>query len=103
MIGVPIASIVPPSFAYGTKFVGYPYLTTVQVVNTGTDTLNVTDVTTNHGSLTISEPATGDVFVHAAFPLPPGGSRIFNLQVAADLCRARSPRTRRFRSSATIR
>jgi len=80
IIGVPIASIVPTSFAYGTKFVGYPYLTTVQVVNTGTDVLTVTDVTTNHGSLTVSEPATGEIYAHAAFPLPPGQARLFSLR-----------------------
>ena len=53
---------------------------TLQVVNTGVDTLNVIDVTTNDAALTVSEPATGDVFAHAAFPLPPGGSRLFDLR-----------------------
>ncbi len=80
VLGVPIAGIVPPSLDFGTRFAGYPHLTTIWVVNTGIETLNVLDVTTNDASLTVSEPATGDVFAHAAFSLPPGGLRLFNLR-----------------------
>ncbi len=80
VIGAPVASVDPTSFAYGTRFVGYPYLSTLQVTNTGTDALDVLDVTTNDASLTLSESATGDVFTHAAFSLPPGGFRLFDLR-----------------------
>jgi subtilisin family serine protease len=80
IIGVPVASFVPTSIAYGTQYVGYSHLTTFQVVNTGTDVLNVTDVTTTHGSLTVEGSASGDVYAHAAFNLPPGSSRLFTLR-----------------------
>ena len=42
-VGAPIVSVVPGSHAYGTQFTGYSYLTSFQVVNTGTDVLNVSD------------------------------------------------------------
>ncbi|MBZ5640818.1 MAG: choice-of-anchor D domain-containing protein [Acidobacteriia bacterium] len=80
IIGVPVASFSPTSIAYGTKFVGYSQLQTFQVVNTGTDVLRVTDLTTTHGSLTIEGAASGDVYARAAFDLPPGGSRLFTLR-----------------------
>ncbi|MBZ5637382.1 MAG: choice-of-anchor D domain-containing protein [Acidobacteriia bacterium] len=79
VIGVPIATFAPASYAFGTQYVGYPHLTTFQLVNSGTDVLHVTDVTTNNGTLTVQAPATGQVFSQAAFDLAPGSSRVFNL------------------------
>jgi len=81
VIGAPIASVVPTSFAYGTRFTGYSYLTSFQVVNTGTDVLNVTDVFSDDPSLVVEEPALeGENIPEAAFPLAPGAARLFNLR-----------------------
>jgi len=84
VIGAPIASIVPSSFAYGTRFTGYSHLTTFQVVNTGTDTLNVSDVYSDDPSLEVLEAtaAGGEQIPEAAFPLAPGAARLFNLRWA---------------------
>ncbi len=84
VIGAPIASIVPSSFNYGTRFTGFSHLTTFQVLNTGTDTLNVSDVYSDDPSLTVLEPGNegGEQTPQAAFPLAPGASRLFNLRWA---------------------
>jgi hypothetical protein len=84
VIGAPIASIVPASFAYGTRYTGYSHLTTFQVVNTGTDTLDVSDVYSDDPSLTVAESVSegGEQTPQAAFPLPPGAARLFNLSWA---------------------
>jgi len=84
VIGAPVASIVPSSFAYGTRYTGYSHLTTFQVVNTGTDTLNVSDVYSDDPSLSVTEALIdgGEQVPEAAFPLAPGASRLFNLSWA---------------------
>ena len=56
---------------------GYPQLTTFQVLNNGTDVLNVSDVTTTDPALVVEESPgpTGDgTGITSAFPLPPGGA-----------------------------
>ena len=81
VIGVPVVGVVPESYAYGDRFIGYPYLTSFQVINTGTDVLNVYDVTTNHGTLTVDDgQGSGEEGLDAQFPLPPGGARLFTLR-----------------------
>ena len=84
VIGAPQAVIAPASFNYGTVFAGYPQLTTFQVLNNGTDVLNVADITTTDPALTVEDQpgpgATGGIGITAAFPLPPGGARLFNLR-----------------------
>ncbi|MBD3867002.1 MAG: S8 family serine peptidase [Acidobacteria bacterium] len=81
VIGVPVVGVIPESYAYGDRFVGYPYLTSFQVVNTGTDVLNVYDVTTNHGTLTVDDGSgAGEQSMDAEFPLPPGASRLFTMR-----------------------
>lgn len=83
VIGVPIAATIPASFDFGTRFAGYSYLTTFQVVNNGTDVLNVTDVFADDPTLFVEEvgaPGGEEEVPEGAFPLPPGGSRLFNLR-----------------------
>lgn len=83
VIGAPTASIIPGSYEYGTRYTGYSYLTTFQVVNTGTDTLNVSDVYSDDPSLLVEDPpgeGGGENIPEAAFPLPPGAARLFNLR-----------------------
>ncbi len=80
VIGAPIVGLVPESYEYGTKYTGYPHLTTFLVVNNGTDVLNVADVYSTDPNLYVEEPEGGDVSPQAGFPLPPGGARLFNLR-----------------------
>jgi len=84
VIGAPQAVVAPAAFNYGTVFAGYTQLTTFQVLNNGTDVLNVSDITTTDPALTVEvQPGpggTGDIGIAAAFPLPPGGARVFNLR-----------------------
>jgi subtilisin family serine protease len=81
VIGAPIVAIVPSSYAYGTRFTGYAYPVNFQVVNNGTDVLNVGSVTSDDPALTVQEQSIdGDQFLpEAAFPLPPGGARLFQM------------------------
>jgi subtilisin family serine protease len=77
VIGAPQIALAPASHHYGTVFVGYPQLTSFQILNNGTDILNVSDVdTTDPNQLSVEEPPSGN----AAFPVPPGGSRVMNLR-----------------------
>ncbi|HEX6853534.1 MAG TPA: S8 family serine peptidase [Candidatus Polarisedimenticolaceae bacterium] len=82
VIGAPIASIVPASHAYGTRYTGYSYLTSFQVVNTGTDVLNVSDVYSDDPALFVEDVQRegGENTPEAAFPLAPGAARLFNLR-----------------------
>ena len=81
VVGAPIVAIVPASHDFGTHYTGYPYVTSFQVVNTGTDVLNVSDVTSDDPTLTVEESTSGGEQVpEAAFPLPPGGARLFQLR-----------------------
>ncbi len=82
VLGAPIVAFVPDSYDYGTRFTGYPHLTQFQVVNNGTDVLNVTDIYTTDPTLTVLETVgEGDLQIpEAEFQLPPGGSRLFNLR-----------------------
>lgn len=82
VIGAPVVGIVPTSFNYGTHFTGYPYLTTIQVVNNGTDNLNVSELHTSDPTLVVLEStAQGDAIIpEAGFSLTPGASRQFQLQ-----------------------
>jgi hypothetical protein len=85
VVGAPIAAILPATFDYGTRFTGYSYLTSFQVVNTGTDTLNVSDVYSDDPTLVVeeqAEPGGGENIPEAAFPLAPGASRLFQLRWA---------------------
>ena len=76
VIGAPRVSTIPTSFNYGTVNIGYPSLTSFQVVNTGTADLNVSDVTATDASLSVEDTVGPTV----TFPLPPGGARVFNLR-----------------------
>ena len=76
VLGAPHATPVPSAIDYGTVFLGYPQLTTFMVINDGTATLNVSNVTTTDPSLTIDD----DPGPTASFSLPPGGSRVMNLR-----------------------
>ena len=60
----------------------WPGVTSFQVVNTGTDTLNVTDVYSDDPNLVVEESAIegGENTPEAAFPLAPGAARLFNLR-----------------------
>ncbi|MFN7966278.1 MAG: S8 family serine peptidase [Acidobacteriota bacterium] len=82
VVGAPIVAIAPTSYAYGTRFTGYSYLTTFQVLNNGTDVLNVADVFSSDPNLFVEQPADGPEQPQASFPLQPGGARIFNLRWA---------------------
>ena len=78
VIGAPIAAVSPTSIAYGQVYAGYAQLRSFQVLNNGTDDLNVTDIDTTDASLTVEE-AQGNGPL-AAFDLPPGQSRVFDLR-----------------------
>ncbi len=83
VIGAPVIGLVPASFDYGTRFTGYSHIVTFQVVNTGTDVLNVLDTYTTDPSLVVQEPpgaGGGEESPAAAFPVPPGGSRLLELR-----------------------
>ncbi len=82
VVGAPIVGVVPASFDYGTRYTGYPYLTTMQILNVGTDVLNVSDVFSDDPALFVEEPQSADGHVTAGFAIPPGGSRLFNLRWA---------------------
>jgi len=84
VIGVPVADIVPDSYDYGTKYVGYSHLTNFRVINTGTDVLNVSDVVSTDPTLVIvdsQQDGTGQEIsqINAGFSLPPGAGRLFSL------------------------
>ena len=85
VIGAPIVDIVPDSYAYGTRYTGYSYLTTFQVVNNGTDVLNVSSVYSSDPNLFVEEPQGGEQVPAAEFPLLPGQARLFNLRWAPTL------------------
>jgi subtilisin family serine protease len=81
VIGAPQAAVIPESHDYGTVFAGYPHIVSFQVVNDGTDVLNVSDITTTDPYLFVDEPPSGgDQGIQAAFPLPPGAARLFILR-----------------------
>ena len=86
VIGAPQAAVQPTSFNYGTVFAGYPQITNFLVVNNGTDVLNVSDITTTDPALVVEDSPgaggslTGGPQIQAAFPLPPGGARLFTLR-----------------------
>ena len=81
VIGVPIATIVPASYDYGTRFTGYAYPVSFQVVNTGTDVMNVSGVTSDDPTLTVQDQggAGNENIPEAAFPLAPGASHLFQM------------------------
>ncbi|HEY3174122.1 MAG TPA: S8 family serine peptidase [Candidatus Polarisedimenticolia bacterium] len=76
VIGAPRIGTVPTSINYGSVFIGYPVLSSFLVVNNGTADLTVNGITTTDPSLTVEESPGPTV----TFPLPPGGSRVFNLR-----------------------
>lgn len=78
--GVPSLRLVPSNWGYGTVFVGYPQVTSFQIVNKGTGDLNVSSVETTDPSLTLEEPPSGTATAGISFTIPPGGSRLFNLR-----------------------
>jgi subtilisin family serine protease len=85
VIGAPQAAVQPTAFSYGTVFAGYPALTSFIVVNNGTDVLNVSDISTTDPSLVVEDsPGSsltgGGPQILAAFPLTPGGARLFTLR-----------------------
>ncbi len=83
VIGAPQIRLIPTSYAYGTVFVGYSQLTSFLVLNNGTDVLNIANLTTTDPNLFVEEPPEqpgGGPGTQAAFPLPPGASRVFNLR-----------------------
>ena len=85
VIGAPAAAVTPESYAFGTRFLGYSYTTEFQVVNTGTDVLNVTDVYSDDPTLFVETPPgrSGDeVIPEAEIQLPPGASRLYSLRWA---------------------
>ncbi len=82
VVGAPIVGVVPASYDYGTRYTGYSYLTTMQVLNLGTDVLNVSDVFGDDPALFVEDPQTAGDHVAAGFAIPPGGSRLFNLRWA---------------------
>ncbi len=82
VIGAPIVGLVPTSYAYGTRYTGYSYLTTFQVVNNGTDVLNVSSVYSSDPTLLVEDPQGGEAIPEAEFPLLPGQARLFNLRWA---------------------
>lgn len=80
VIGAPQIALVPTSFNYGTVFVGYAQGATFQIVNNGTDVLNVSSVTTTDPALVVEEnPGTTGAPL-AAFTLAPGESRLMGLR-----------------------
>ncbi len=81
VIGAPIAATIPTSYAYGSRFTGYSYLTTMQIVNNGTDVLNVSDVVSSDPTLLVEDPVGGSPEApQAGFPIPPGEARLMNLR-----------------------
>ncbi len=82
VIGAPEATVYPASYDYGTVYSGYPHLTNFQVVNIGTDVLNVTGVISNDPQLFVEVPPGSDSIPEAEFPLPPGQARLFDLRWA---------------------
>ncbi|NJN63795.1 MAG: hypothetical protein HC882_02215 [Acidobacteria bacterium] len=93
--------MIPASYDFGPRFTGFSYLTTFQIVNNGTDVLNVSDVYSDDPTLFVEEPVGGGERPQASFPLPPGGSRLFNLRwvptvpMTLDALVQSSPTTRR--------
>ena len=84
VIGVPIASIIPDAYDYGTRYAGYSHLTNFRVVNTGTDVLNVSEIVSTDPTLVIGELQAGDggqeiTQINAGFSLAPGAARLFAL------------------------
>ncbi|MBP7148565.1 MAG: S8 family serine peptidase [Acidobacteria bacterium] len=82
VIGAPIVGVVPESYDFGQQYIGYSYVSTFQVVNNGTDVLNVSNVTSDDPNLFVEEPVGYGETPMAAFPLPPGQARLFNLRWA---------------------
>jgi subtilisin family serine protease len=80
VIGAPIVGIVPTSHNYGTRFTGYPHLTSFQVVNNGTDVLNVSDVIADNPNLTVEDATASEPEPLGGFTLQPGASRPFTLR-----------------------
>ncbi|HXI04056.1 MAG TPA: S8 family serine peptidase [Candidatus Saccharimonadales bacterium] len=81
VIGAPQAAVYPASYDFGTVYSGYPHLTNFQVVNNGTDVLNVLSIVSSDPNNLFVEEAPGSTNVpEAAFPLAPGQSRLFNLR-----------------------
>lgn len=80
VIGAPIVAIIPTSFDYGTRFVGFPHLTSIQVVNNGTDTLIVSDVVTDNPTLVVEDSTASGPEPLGGFNLAPGGSRPLTLR-----------------------
>lgn len=76
VIGAPHVTVQPGAFNYGTVFIGYPQLTSFLVTNTGTEALNVSDITTTDPALTV-EDTPGPT---ASFTLAPGVSRVLTLR-----------------------
>ncbi len=81
VIGAPDVDIVPASYDYGTQFSGYPYLTTFQIVNNGTDVLNVSNVYSTDPTLTVSEYGVDDDGEQTlgGFSLPPGLAKLMQM------------------------
>lgn len=79
VIGVPIVGLVPEIYNFGTQFTGYSYLTSFQVVNDGTDVLNVSDVYADDPTLSVFEPGTEEQ-PQAGFSLAPGAAKLLNLR-----------------------
>ena len=76
VLGVADVATAPAAIAYGTRFLGYPALTQLSVLNAGTADLTVTSVTSNDAALTIEEPPGAQ----AVFVIPAGGSVLYNLR-----------------------
>ncbi|MGH9869077.1 MAG: S8 family serine peptidase [Candidatus Polarisedimenticolia bacterium] len=76
VIGAPNVVTAPTAFDYGIVYLGYPQVTSFQVFNDGTSTLNVSEVDTTDPSLTV-EDQPGPT---AGFQLAPGVARVMNLR-----------------------
>ncbi len=75
VIGAPQATIAPATYDFGTVYAGFAQLTNFQVINNGTDVLNVTDVVSTDPELQVFEQP-GPT---AGYALAPGASRLYGM------------------------
>ncbi len=75
VVGIPLISIAPNSLAFPEGYLGTPQVDSICVINLGTDTLRVTNITLSTTGFGISP---------TEFNVPPGGEAKFNVSLLAE-------------------
>jgi subtilisin family serine protease len=89
VIGVPDVSSNPGAVSFGNVFVGYPQLRQLRILNTGTDALQVTNITSSDPSFgvdqtTFTVPPLGQALLNTSFSPPAAGAHAATLTVSSN-------------------